>query len=112
MLWLLLLGSLHSNIEIPSHGPGYYAGRSLPPETSANIANHYTTSIHTPPLNRASSHPISVGHPVMSGQGLTIAGPGNMNSPKRLSLDERLEKELGIKVSITNRCYQYVPMLY
>ena len=30
----------------------------------------------------------------------SMAGTALMNSPKRLSLDERLEKELGIKVCI------------
>ena len=99
---LLLLGSLHSNIEGPQ-GPGYYAGRSLPPDTSSSITNHYTTNIHPPILDRESSHLISAAHPVLDGQGHTISGPGNMNSPKRLSLDERLEKELGIKVSTTKR---------
>ena len=29
---------------------------------------------------------------------LSITGHGSLNSPKRLSLDERLERELGIKV--------------
>ena len=30
---------------------------------------------------------------------LSMSGHGKLNSPKRLSLDERLERELGIKVN-------------
>jgi len=49
-------------------------------------------------LDKETSRHFSIAHPGAAEHLLSIDGSGHMNSPKRLSLDERLEKELGIKV--------------
>ena len=95
-----LIGSLHENPDIPAHDRDYYARRNVMTATNVNGSNRYATNFPPGITQQESFNHFSGAHPGMSGHGVTISDIGMLNSPKRLSLDERLEKELGIKVSV------------
>ena len=77
----------------------YYTRGSRSIDISSHVGNHYNSIITPPMLDKGSSLPFSVAHPGAHEHLLSLPGTGHVNSPKRLSLDERLEKELGIKVA-------------
>ena len=79
------VGEFSSHVDAHSNDFDNHSIRSVTADSCIEKSSHYISNIP------------SVG---MIGHDFSMAGTALMNSPKRLSLDERLEKELGIKVCI------------
>ena len=77
------VGEFSSHVDAHSNDFDNHSIRSVTADSCIEKSSHYISNIP------------SVG---MIGHDFSMAGTALMNSPKRLSLDERLEKELGIKV--------------
>ena len=100
---MALLCVIGSSADASTNELEYYARGSLSSDIPANIGNHYISNLSHSLFDKENSRHSSVAHPGASEHLLSIAGSSHMNSPKRLSLDERLEKELGIKVGNNNQ---------